>query len=289
MCPPLPYCPPSPPRFPSLCLTAVRASLYRAGKILSLRKRPGVLTVSKIGDEVLVAECTDDAWENLWAVAHDVYVVQSYPPTRTRDWNRPRWLLVIWTKTHSLFVRCCTLLSSSERYMPVCMSSRREVSETNDLRKLFYDFQKLYSTIKVARGGVSGQFVVPDAPTLFDDFVSPFWNLVDEADTAAGSRTPGSSRRPSGQTTDHVPAARDNDRERVHLLESAVVGWIKSIKGLLKRDGIPEHYVVQADESNHPGPLLETEIRQAVASTFASVVEQLETPQMQAVSESLHM
>ena len=61
------------------------------------------------------------------------------------------------------------------------------------------------------------------------------------------------------------------DKERVHVLETAVVTWTKQIKNVLKLD--PEHAL---KSGSHPGPMAEIEFWQAKSRHLNSIQQQLQ-------------
>jgi dynein heavy chain len=69
------------------------------------------------------------------------------------------------------------------------------------------------------------------------------------------------------------------DKERIHVLESAVVTWTRQIKNVLKTD--PEAVLKHGE---HPGPLVEVEFWAAKAQNLNSIYEQLSGPHIRKVN-----
>src|SRR6185312_8066825 len=80
------------------------------------------------------------------------------------------------------------------------------------------------------------------------------------------------------------PEAFDEDnlveKERVHLLETAVVQWANKIQAVLATD--PEQAIKQGQ---HPGPFHEMEFWTAKATDLISLHEQLNSERMRSVLE----
>ena len=72
------------------------------------------------------------------------------------------------------------------------------------------------------------------------------------------------------------------DKERVHVLETAVVTWTKQIKNVLKLD--PEHVL---KTGSHPGPLAELEFWDAKAKHLSSIQQQLQGDRIRKVMKVL--
>jgi len=73
------------------------------------------------------------------------------------------------------------------------------------------------------------------------------------------------------------------DKERIHVLESAVVTWTRQIKNVLKTD--PEAVLKHGE---HPGPLVEVEFWAAKAQNLNSIYEQLSGPHIRKVGGPHH-
>ena len=74
------------------------------------------------------------------------------------------------------------------------------------------------------------------------------------------------------------------DKERVHVLETAVVTWTKQIKNVLKLD--PEHAL---KGSAHPGPIAELEFWKAKAKHLNSINAQLQGEKVRKVMKVLDL
>ena len=74
------------------------------------------------------------------------------------------------------------------------------------------------------------------------------------------------------------------DKERVHVLETAVVTWTKQIKNVLKLD--PEHILKLG---SHPGPLAELEFWDSKAKHLKSIMEQLQGERIRKVMKVLDL
>ena len=74
------------------------------------------------------------------------------------------------------------------------------------------------------------------------------------------------------------------DKERVHVLETAVVTWTKQIKNVLKLD--PEHAL---KSGSHPGPMAEIEFWQAKSRHLNSIQQQLQGEKIRKVVRVLDL
>lgn len=74
------------------------------------------------------------------------------------------------------------------------------------------------------------------------------------------------------------------DKERVHVLETAVVTWTKQIKNVLKLD--PEHALKSGD---HPGPMVELAFWAAKARHLNSIQQQLNGERVRKVMKVLDL
>ena len=74
------------------------------------------------------------------------------------------------------------------------------------------------------------------------------------------------------------------DKERVHVLETAVVTWTKQIKNVLKLD--PEHAL---KSGSHPGPMAEIEFWNAKSRHLNSIQQQLQGEKIRKVLKVLDL
>ena len=74
------------------------------------------------------------------------------------------------------------------------------------------------------------------------------------------------------------------DKDRIHVLESAVVTWTRQIKNVLKAD--PE---AALKEGLNPGPLTELEFWTARSANLNSIHEQLQGPKIQKVIKVMEL
>jgi len=91
-----------------------------------------------------------------------------------------------------------------------------------------------------------------------------------------------------GKTLLPLPPSDDGDgskdKERIHVLESAVVTWTRQIKNVLKTD--PE---AALKDGQHPGPLVEVDFWTAKAQNLNSIYEQLSGPKIRKVVKVLEV
>eukprot|EP00232_Nephroselmis_pyriformis_P019075 CAMPEP_0182900652 /NCGR_PEP_ID=MMETSP0034_2-20130328/28990_1 /TAXON_ID=156128 /ORGANISM="Nephroselmis pyriformis, Strain CCMP717" /LENGTH=4527 /DNA_ID=CAMNT_0025034901 /DNA_START=131 /DNA_END=13711 /DNA_ORIENTATION=+ len=87
-----------------------------------------------------------------------------------------------------------------------------------------------------------------------------------------------------GQGGAEVDDKGTRDKDRIHVLESAVVTWTRQIKNVLKTD--PE---AALKEGLNPGPLAELEFWNARAANLNSIHQQLQSPQIKKVVKVLEL
>jgi len=129
------------------------------------------------------------------------------------------------------------------------------VGEPPQLRRLFQDLQKMSSAIEVAMGAAVGDITVAGPPILFAEYALPLRSGPILSSSAASSQMhdgavgvatarglrPTSRRAGAGAGAtaatgqapvrvwtpmSHPRGEHEHDRERVHVLETAVVGWV---------------------------------------------------------------
>ena len=98
---------------------------------------------------------------------------------------------------------------------------------------------------------------------------------------SVNSQCAGTLRRSVGQELNR----RDRERDRIHALETTVLGWTRLVKGILKQDAIPDHIISEAGD--HPGPMYEMNLRHSSAQNLASVRDQLRSDAVATVLTSL--
>jgi hypothetical protein len=161
---------------------------------------------------------------------------------------------------HTPQITCWMLHVSTHaaRYTPTCMAIE-SVGEPPQLRRLFQDLQKMSSAIEVAMGAAVGDITVAGPPVLFAEYALPLRSgpispppptssalssqMHDGAVGVAAARgiRPTSRRAGAGAGAtaatgqapvrvwtpmSHPRGEHEHDRERVHVLETAVVGWV---------------------------------------------------------------
>ncbi|GBG89558.1 hypothetical protein CBR_g49347 [Chara braunii] len=126
---------------------------------------------------------------------------------------------------------------SQEVFLPLLCSSKNQVGWPEVIVKDVMDtMHKFIASVYVTIGQIKGKTLLPLPPSELDGEVD---------------RTP-------------------RDKEKIHVLESAIVTWTRQIKNVLKTD--PETIL---KEGSNPGPLAELEFWQEKAANLNSIYEQL--------------
>lgn len=140
--------------------------------------------------------------------------------------------------------------ATSEVYLPLISNGHNQQGLPEVVAKdVMASFHKLVAAIYVTIGHTKGETLLPLPPLE-----------LPSADKAS------------------------RDKERVYVLETAVVTWTKQIKNVLKLD--PEHALKSGD---HPGPLTELEFWESKAKHLTSINEQLTGERVRKVIKVLEL
>ena len=138
----------------------------------------------------------------------------------------------------------------TEVYLPLLSNSHNQVGWPEVIaREVIDSFHKLVATIYVTIGQTKGMTLLPLPPME-----------IASADRAS------------------------KDKERVHVLETAVVTWTRQIKNVLKLD--PENVL---KSGSHPGPLAELNFWNQKAANLNSIQEQLQGEKIRKVVRVLDL
>jgi dynein heavy chain len=101
---------------------------------------------------------------------------------------------------------------------------------------------------------------------------------VETASLGASTTVTGATAGAAASTGVQTPLTGLDDKDRLHLLEGAVITWTKQIKSVLKLD--PETVL---KSGTHPPPLVEVEFWKAKANNLNAIFDQLQSERIRRV------
>eukprot|EP00898_Chlorokybus_atmophyticus_P007698 jgi/Chlat1/792/Chrsp104S01257 len=166
---------------------------------------------------------------------------------------------------------------SQEVFLPLLSNPRNHDGWPEVIAKEVIDnLHKFVAGLYVTIGQTKGKTLLP---------LPPLSSAAGNVASSNGSANGANAEANGANAAEQQRMAAMRDKDRVHVLESAVVTWTRQIKNVLKTD--PE--AVLKEDGVNPGPLAELEFWTAKAANLNSIHEQLSSEKVRKVVRALEL